>query len=105
MSGHLSSAQACQEQMLPGLCSASEPGGQRRGDLVSVPRVSRPWTGALYVITNHCGFLQVPASVCTRDCLEGHHRVVVGSHHCCFECMPCEAGTFLNKSGEQTVSG
>ncbi|XP_075802811.1 taste receptor type 1 member 1 isoform X2 [Microtus pennsylvanicus] len=44
---------------------------------------------------------QVPASVCTRDCLEGHHRVVVGSHHCCFECMPCEAGTFLNKSDLQ----
>lgn len=56
--------------------------------------------GLLYVTANHCGFLQVPASVCTRDCLEGHHRVVVGSHHCCFECMPCEAGTFLNKSGE-----
>ncbi|KAL1776478.1 taste receptor type 1 member 1 [Sigmodon hispidus] len=48
---------------------------------------------------------QAPESVCSRDCLEGHHRVVVGSHHCCFECMPCEAGTFLNKSviqsGEQ----
>ncbi|ERE81899.1 taste receptor type 1 member 1 isoform X1 [Cricetulus griseus] len=41
---------------------------------------------------------QVPTSVCTTDCLEGHHRVVVGSHHCCFECIPCEAGTFLNKS-------
>uniref|UniRef100_A0A8C0WT47 G-protein coupled receptors family 3 profile domain-containing protein n=1 Tax=Castor canadensis TaxID=51338 RepID=A0A8C0WT47_CASCN len=41
---------------------------------------------------------QVPTSVCTKDCLEGHHRVVVGSHHCCFECVLCEAGTFLNKS-------
>ncbi|XP_021055226.1 taste receptor type 1 member 1 [Mus pahari] len=41
---------------------------------------------------------QVPVSVCTRDCLAGHHRLVVGSHHCCFECMPCEAGTFLNTS-------
>nr|XP_027803302.1 taste receptor type 1 member 1 isoform X2 [Marmota flaviventris] len=41
---------------------------------------------------------QVPASVCTRDCVEGHHRVVLGFHHCCFECVPCEAGTFLNKS-------
>lgn len=46
MSGHLNSAQACQEQMLPGLRSAPEPGGYRRGDLVSVPRVSCPWTGA-----------------------------------------------------------
>ncbi|KAM6174151.1 taste receptor type 1 member 1 [Erethizon dorsatum] len=41
---------------------------------------------------------QVPTSVCTRDCAEGHHRVVVGFYHCCFECVPCEAGTFLNKS-------
>ncbi|XP_076718785.1 taste receptor type 1 member 1 [Callospermophilus lateralis] len=41
---------------------------------------------------------QVPSSVCTRDCVEGHHRVVMGFHHCCFECVPCEAGTFLNKS-------
>ncbi|XP_012887106.1 PREDICTED: taste receptor type 1 member 1 [Dipodomys ordii] len=41
---------------------------------------------------------QVPTSVCTLDCLEGHHRVVMGFHHCCFECVPCDAGTFLNKS-------
>ncbi|XP_008047641.2 taste receptor type 1 member 1 [Carlito syrichta] len=41
---------------------------------------------------------QVPQSVCSSDCLEGHQRVVVGSHHCCFECVPCESGTFLNKS-------
>ncbi|XP_022370376.1 taste receptor type 1 member 1 isoform X2 [Enhydra lutris kenyoni] len=41
---------------------------------------------------------QVPKSVCSSDCLEGHQRVIVGFHHCCFECVPCEAGTFLNKS-------
>uniref|UniRef100_A0A8C5V3Z8 Taste 1 receptor member 1 n=1 Tax=Microcebus murinus TaxID=30608 RepID=A0A8C5V3Z8_MICMU len=41
---------------------------------------------------------QVPKSVCSSDCLEGHQQVVVGFHHCCFECVPCEAGTFLNKS-------
>ncbi|XP_077007587.1 taste receptor type 1 member 1 [Tamandua tetradactyla] len=41
---------------------------------------------------------QVPESVCSRDCLEGHARVVVGFHRCCFECVLCEAGTFLNKS-------
>uniref|UniRef100_A0A8C2UX83 Taste 1 receptor member 1 n=1 Tax=Chinchilla lanigera TaxID=34839 RepID=A0A8C2UX83_CHILA len=41
---------------------------------------------------------QVPTSVCTGDCARGHHRVVVGFYHCCFECVPCEAGTFLNKS-------
>ncbi|XDB58584.1 hypothetical protein AB1E18_011995 [Capra hircus] len=41
---------------------------------------------------------QVPTSVCSRDCPEGHQRVIIGFHHCCFECVPCEAGTFLNKS-------
>ncbi|XP_045880997.1 taste receptor type 1 member 1 [Meles meles] len=41
---------------------------------------------------------QVPTSVCSSDCLEGHQRVIVGFYHCCFECVPCEAGTFLNKS-------
>nr|XP_055239157.1 taste receptor type 1 member 1 isoform X2 [Gorilla gorilla gorilla] len=41
---------------------------------------------------------QVPKSVCSSDCLEGHQRVVTGFHHCCFECVPCGAGTFLNKS-------
>uniref|UniRef100_A0A8C0SAS6 Taste 1 receptor member 1 n=2 Tax=Canis lupus familiaris TaxID=9615 RepID=A0A8C0SAS6_CANLF len=41
---------------------------------------------------------QVPESVCSSNCLEGHQRVVVGFYHCCFECVPCEAGTFLNKS-------
>lgn len=61
MSGHLSSAQACQEQTLPELCSAPEPGGQRCGDLVSVLRVSCPWTGApvcdckpLWLLTGSC---------------------------------------------------
>eukprot|EP00069_Balaena_mysticetus_P015968 bmy_09524T0 len=41
---------------------------------------------------------QVPQSVCSRDCPEGHQREVMGFHHCCFECVLCEAGTFLNKS-------
>lgn len=52
------------------------------------------------MVKNTCGFLQVPKSVCSSDCLEGHQRVIVGFYHCCFECVPCEAGTFLNKSGE-----
>ncbi|XP_004596139.2 taste receptor type 1 member 1 isoform X2 [Ochotona princeps] len=41
---------------------------------------------------------QVPPSVCSSDCLDGHQRVIVGFHHCCFLCVPCEAGTFLNMS-------
>ncbi|XP_007940773.1 taste receptor type 1 member 1 [Orycteropus afer afer] len=41
---------------------------------------------------------KMPESVCSRDCLEGYRRMVMGVHHCCFACMSCEAGTFLNKS-------
>ncbi|XP_062046339.1 taste receptor type 1 member 1 [Lepus europaeus] len=41
---------------------------------------------------------KVPQSVCSSDCLDGHQRVVVSVHHCCFQCVPCEAGTFLNRS-------
>uniref|UniRef100_A0A8D1JE35 Taste 1 receptor member 1 n=1 Tax=Sus scrofa TaxID=9823 RepID=A0A8D1JE35_PIG len=48
-----------------------------------------PWRG---------GDNQVPTSVCSSDCPEGHQRVIMSFHHCCFECVPCEAGTFLNES-------
>ncbi|XP_006885978.1 PREDICTED: taste receptor type 1 member 1-like [Elephantulus edwardii] len=41
---------------------------------------------------------EVPKSVCSEDCDSGFWRMITGIHHCCFECMPCEAGTFLNKS-------
>ncbi|XP_028920399.1 taste receptor type 1 member 1 [Ornithorhynchus anatinus] len=41
---------------------------------------------------------QVPRSVCSEDCAEGQERVITGHHHCCFDCEPCRAGTFLNKS-------
>ncbi|XP_049731827.1 taste receptor type 1 member 1 isoform X1 [Elephas maximus indicus] len=41
---------------------------------------------------------QVPKSVCNQDCSEGYRRMVTGVHHCCFMCVSCEAGTFLNKS-------
>ncbi|TKC51537.1 hypothetical protein EI555_002182 [Monodon monoceros] len=37
-------------------------------------------------------------SVCSSDCPEGDQRVIMGFHHCCFECVLCEARTFLNKS-------
>uniref|UniRef100_A0A8C3X396 Taste 1 receptor member 1 n=1 Tax=Catagonus wagneri TaxID=51154 RepID=A0A8C3X396_9CETA len=46
----------------------------------------------------HGGDNEVPQSVCSSDCPEGHQRVIVSFHHCCFVCVPCEAGTFLNKS-------
>ncbi|XP_061017218.1 taste receptor type 1 member 1 [Dama dama] len=63
---------------------------------------SSPFSMSLDINTTkirwHGNANQVPTSVCSRDCPEGHQRVIIGFHHCCFECVPCEAGTFLNKS-------
>ncbi|XP_072464830.1 taste receptor type 1 member 1 [Notamacropus eugenii] len=48
----------------------------------------------------HKGKKQVPRSVCSEECLAGEERRIVGPHHCCFECVPCPAGTFLNSSDQ-----
>nr|XP_060614748.1 taste receptor type 1 member 2 [Anolis sagrei ordinatus] len=39
-----------------------------------------------------------PRSVCSAQCGQGQRRKVLGSSACCFICVECEAGTFLNKS-------
>uniref|UniRef100_A0A7N4PHL6 Taste 1 receptor member 1 n=1 Tax=Sarcophilus harrisii TaxID=9305 RepID=A0A7N4PHL6_SARHA len=45
---------------------------------------------------------QVPRSVCSEECQTGAARRIVGLHHCCFECILCTAGTFLNQSDQYT---
>ncbi|XP_067096715.1 taste receptor type 1 member 1 [Osmerus mordax] len=40
-----------------------------------------------------------PPSRCSPDCPAGHMKLQKGQHKCCFDCMPCPAATFLNKSG------
>uniref|UniRef100_A0A803TEG0 G-protein coupled receptors family 3 profile domain-containing protein n=1 Tax=Anolis carolinensis TaxID=28377 RepID=A0A803TEG0_ANOCA len=45
---------------------------------------------------------QVPTSVCSRDCGAGEQKVPQGTHRCCFHCVACLPGTFLNRSGEWT---
>ncbi|XP_054857781.1 taste receptor type 1 member 1 [Eublepharis macularius] len=41
---------------------------------------------------------QVPVSVCSQDCAAGEQKVQQGIHPCCFHCVACSPGTFLNKS-------
>ncbi|KAL8198645.1 UNVERIFIED_CONTAM: hypothetical protein K2H54_019460 [Gekko kuhli] len=41
---------------------------------------------------------QVPVSVCSKDCAVGEQKVLQGIHQCCFHCVTCSPGTFLNKS-------
>uniref|UniRef100_A0A4X2KZ94 Taste receptor type 1 member 2 n=1 Tax=Vombatus ursinus TaxID=29139 RepID=A0A4X2KZ94_VOMUR len=47
---------------------------------------------------------QVPYSVCSRNCQLGQWKKPVGLHTCCFECVNCSAGTYLNQSGRTPVA-
>ncbi|CAM5105548.1 unnamed protein product [Natator depressus] len=40
--------------------------------------------------------LQVPISVCSQQCEPGQRIKPASVSSCCFECIDCEAGTFLN---------
>ncbi|XP_027698501.1 taste receptor type 1 member 2 [Vombatus ursinus] len=42
----------------------------------------------------------VPYSVCSRNCQLGQWKKPVGLHTCCFECVNCSAGTYLNQSDD-----
>ncbi|XP_063001275.1 taste receptor type 1 member 2 [Elgaria multicarinata webbii] len=44
----------------------------------------------------------VPKSICSEQCRSGEKKKLSGSLSCCFDCVPCEAGTFLNKSDNFT---
>ncbi|XP_007436306.1 taste receptor type 1 member 2 [Python bivittatus] len=43
-----------------------------------------------------------PKSVCSEQCSSGWKKKQIGSLSCCFECVECEAGTFLNDSDSFT---
>ncbi|XP_042333912.1 taste receptor type 1 member 2 [Sceloporus undulatus] len=43
-----------------------------------------------------------PKSVCSEQCAPGQKRKPLGSLACCFVCVECTAGTFLNKSDNFT---
>ncbi|KAM4014785.1 taste receptor type 1 member 1 [Anomaloglossus baeobatrachus] len=40
----------------------------------------------------------VPESICSKECAKGERRVQMGSHSCCFECLPCPKMAFVNKT-------
>ncbi|NXQ81233.1 TS1R1 protein, partial [Nyctibius grandis] len=41
---------------------------------------------------------QAPTSVCSEACQPGEKRLQQSRHRCCFRCVACPAGTFLNRS-------
>ncbi|XP_053865505.1 taste receptor type 1 member 2 [Malaclemys terrapin pileata] len=40
----------------------------------------------------------VPISVCSQECEYGQRRKPISVSSCCFKCIDCEAGTFLNNN-------
>ncbi|XDV51232.1 hypothetical protein PO909_020153 [Leuciscus waleckii] len=43
---------------------------------------------------------KVPMSTCSSDCGIGQVRRVKGFHSCCFDCIDCKEGTFLNNTDD-----
>ncbi|KAM4704373.1 taste receptor type 1 member 2-like [Rhinophrynus dorsalis] len=41
----------------------------------------------------------VPSSVCSAECLPGQEKVQMGRDKCCFSCVSCAAGTYLDVNG------
>ncbi|NXY82080.1 TS1R1 protein, partial [Alcedo cyanopectus] len=46
----------------------------------------------------HTGDCQAPSSVCSEACRPGEKRLQRSRHRCCFSCVACPSGTFLNRS-------
>ncbi|XP_012512382.1 PREDICTED: taste receptor type 1 member 2 [Propithecus coquereli] len=43
----------------------------------------------------------VPVSMCSKSCQPGQRKKPVGTHSCCFECIDCLPGTFLNQTADE----
>ncbi|XP_020778156.2 taste receptor type 1 member 1-like [Boleophthalmus pectinirostris] len=41
---------------------------------------------------------QVPSSLCSSECPAGHARQQFGLHTCCFNCVSCPNGTYINST-------
>ncbi|XP_043919539.1 taste receptor type 1 member 1-like [Protopterus annectens] len=50
------------------------------------------------LITWYTGDKMVPKSVCSEECLPGQKRKQAGPHFCCFFCLTCPEGTYLNST-------
>uniref|UniRef100_A0A8C5PW90 Taste receptor type 1 member 3 n=1 Tax=Leptobrachium leishanense TaxID=445787 RepID=A0A8C5PW90_9ANUR len=43
---------------------------------------------------------KIPRSTCSRECTTGQIKVTKGFRSCCFECLTCPEGTYVNSSGK-----
>ena len=78
---------------------------------MAVPAPSPSQTGARFSSPEHPASwalgllsfsLQIPVSMCSKDCRPGQKKKPVGIHPCCFECLDCLPGTFLNRTAGRT---
>uniref|UniRef100_A0A8C7B837 Taste receptor type 1 member 2 n=1 Tax=Neovison vison TaxID=452646 RepID=A0A8C7B837_NEOVI len=44
---------------------------------------------------------EIPVSMCSKDCQPGQRKKPIGIHPCCFECLDCLPGTFLNRTADE----
>eukprot|EP00069_Balaena_mysticetus_P021020 bmy_13309T0 len=47
----------------------------------------------------------IPVSMCSKDCQPGQKKKPAGIHPCCFECIDCLSGTFLNRATVSDAHG
>ncbi|KAM8753779.1 taste receptor type 1 member 1-like [Acanthopagrus schlegelii] len=43
---------------------------------------------------------QVPTSICSKECPVGHAKKQNGIYDCCFNCIICPSGTYINSSAD-----
>ncbi|XP_003471423.1 taste receptor type 1 member 2 [Cavia porcellus] len=63
-----------------------------------------PMQQALRMVGNiswHTEDNTVPRSMCSKSCQQGQSKKSVGIHPCCFECIDCQPGTFLNQTADE----
>ncbi|XP_061207582.1 taste receptor type 1 member 1 [Neopsephotus bourkii] len=58
-------------------------------DRLSIDNDKLPW---------HTEDGQAPTSMCSEPCQPGERRLQTNRHRCCFACVACPSGTFLNRS-------
>nr|ACP31198.1 G-protein coupled receptor [Helogale parvula] len=49
----------------------------------------------------HTANNKIPVSMCSKDCQPGQRKKPVGIHPCCFDCLDCLPGTFLNRTADE----
>ncbi|XP_003783898.1 taste receptor type 1 member 2 [Otolemur garnettii] len=53
------------------------------------------------VVSWHTPNNMVPVSMCSKSCQSGQKKKSVGIHPCCFECIDCLPGTYLNQTADE----